>query len=320
MKRIRYYYLAAFFLLIFMNHSVSAAGSNCSYSKSVQQKGTVFDVVSRPAVGCSVQIVTLTVRGGGRKIAGMKADVDYLAYSAQAADLTGDGRPELVLISRTSGGAGTEALDVYWIDGTTLRRSTVPKLEDKNGYRGGDRFRLEGRLIIRTIPVYQDGDPAGKPTGGTRSLKYDFKDGALTPSSQAENAVIQSDVSAVQIVPTPAQPPLVEAKAKHPVPAAALAITWISVADAGIEIRTNKTDVKYKTILLNKPERIAIDIPGADSFLVGKKVAINRFGISALRVGRRKGSLRIVMDMNNRTFESFKVKSSGNSVFIKFIQ
>ncbi len=318
MKLIRYYLFVAIFLLMLMNHSESAAGSNCSYSKSVQQKGTTFDIISRPADGCAVQIVTVTVRRGGKKIAVMKADVDYLARSAQAVDLSGDGHPALALISQTTGETITEALDVYWLDGKTLRRSTVPTLEDKNGYKGGDRFQLEGRQFIRTIPVYRDEDPAGKPTGGTRSLKYDFKDGALTPSVQTENAAPLAAVPAVQSTVTLDQPAAVVAK--PPVPAAALAITWIKVTDVGIEIRTNGTKVKYKTLLLDKPERIAIDIPGADSFLAGKKVAIKKFGISTMRIGRRKGGLRFVMDMGDRTFESFKIKSSGNSVFIEFIK
>ena len=183
MKLIRYYFLVVIFLLMLMNHSESAAGSNCSYSKSVHLKGTTFDIISRPADGCAVQIVTVTARRSGKKTAVTKADVDYLARLAQAVDLTGDGLPELALISRAAGDTATEALDVYWLDGKSLRRSIVPELEDKNGYKGGDRFRIEGRQIVRTIPVYRDGDPAGKPTGGTRMLKYDFKDGALTPGS-----------------------------------------------------------------------------------------------------------------------------------------
>ena len=89
----------------------------------------------------------------------------------------------------------TESLDVYWLDGTTLSRTTVPELVEKSRYKGGDRFRLEGRLIVRTIPVYRDGDPVGKPTGGTRTVKYDFKEGAFTLNVQSERTADPSDGS-----------------------------------------------------------------------------------------------------------------------------
>lgn len=318
MKPSSYYFSGVLLLFIFMSHSESAAAGNCSFSKSVQQKGTAFDIISRPANGCAVQIVTVTARRSGKKLATTKADVDYLARSAQLMDLTGAGSPQLTLISRTSDATATEALDVYWLDGNALRRATVPELDDKNGYKGGDRFHLEGRLIIRTIPVYLDGDPAGKPGGGTRTIKYVFRDGTLTPSDRADTAQNPAVVEAPGSAPPPQTPAVVK---KTPLAsAAALAITWIKVTDEGIEIRTNRREVKYKTVLLNKPERIAINIPGADSFLAGKTVAINRFGISELRVGRSKGGLRLVMDLTNRTFDNIKVKSSGNSIFLNFLQ
>lgn len=286
MNRLKYY-LAAFFLLIVMNQPVTADDSTCSYTKSVQQGRTTFDVKSRPVVGCDVQIVTVAVRRGDKKAVGVKSDVDYLAQSAKAVDLTGDGTPELVITSRTSKGVVTEALDVYWLDGTTLRRAVVPELDDKSGYKGGDSFGLKGRLIVRTIPIYRDGDPVGKPTVGTRSLKYEFREGALTPY----------------------------------VPAAApLAVTGITASEAGIEIRGGGPINKFKVMKLENPERIAIDIPGADSSLAGKKIAINRFGITTARIGRNNGFLRVVLDTNLSSFPKYQVKSSGTGTLVELKQ
>ncbi len=309
------FHAAVFFLLMIMNPLVAAAGSNCSYSASVKQSGMTFAISSRPANGCAVQIITVIVHRGGKKISGVKADVDYLAQSARSIDLTGDGMQELAVFSRTIGEIVTEVLDVYWLDGTTLRRSTVPDLDEKSGYKGGDRFLLEGRLIVRSFPVYGDGDTAGKPTGGTRSLKYEFKKGEFTPSAQTEKGAD----STMQSAPLSASAPSVEVKPAVSAVAGA-AITGITVSEAGIEIRVNRAEVKYKTIRLNKPERIAIDIPGADSSLVGKKISINRFGISTARVGRNKGFLRVVLDSTLSTFPKYLVNSSDTGVLVAFPQ
>lgn len=308
------YHLAAFFILMLMGQPVVAAGSKYSFSKSVQQGGTTFDINSRSAVDSAVQIVTVTVRRGGKKVAGMKSDVDYLAHSAQAIDLTGDGAPELALFSRTTGEIVTETLDVYLMNGTTLSRLPVPDIEEKSGYRGGDRYHLEDNQIVRTIPVYRDGDQPGKPTGGTRALKYLFKDGAFTLYVQTEKAADPQVESSVQKAPQAAE-------SKPAVPAgAALAITEITVTDAGIEIRANAAVAKYRTVRLDKPERIAIDFPGAESSLTGKKITINRFGISRVRVGRNKGFMRVVLDPVLDKFPKHEVKSSASGVLIEFTQ
>lgn len=309
----------AFFFFMAMSQPASAAASASSYSKSVRQGGTVFDISSRPAGGSAVQIVTVTVRSGGRKVASVKADVDYLPRSAQAVDLTGDGRPELAVISRTSGGVAAEALDVYWLDGATLHRVEIPELDEKSGYRGGDRFHLEGRLIVRTVPLYREGDFAGKPTGGTRSLKYDFKQGAFALYVQTERAANLPDDAAVQAAPVPETAPPVAEKPSQPPPSAP-AITEIAAVASGIEIRAGRAVEKFRIVRLDKPERIAVDIPDADSSLAGKKIPVNRFGISTVRVGRNKGFLRVVLDTSLKKFPQYSVKSSDAGVLIEFPQ
>ncbi|MFA7404336.1 MAG: AMIN domain-containing protein [Pelobacteraceae bacterium] len=310
---------AAFFLLMVMSRPVTAAGNKCSYSKSLHHKGTVFDIVSRPAHGCGVQVVTVTVQRRGKIIATVKADVDYLTQSAKVVDLTGDGRPELAVISRASGATATETMDVYWLNGTTLRGITVPDLDEKSGYRGGDRYNIEGRLIVRTIPVYRYDDSIEKPTGGTRSLKYDFKDGAFSLYVQTERASnLYSDSSAQSTAFGTPETPAESKPARSN--SAGLAITEITAGESGIEIRANGAMGKYKTMRLDKPERIAIDIPDADSSLAGKKVAINRFGISKARVGRNKGFLRVVLDTTLTAFPKYEVKPSDSGLRIVFTQ
>ncbi len=310
------YLAAVFFLLMVMSRPSPAATDTCSFSTSVTEGGTTFDIISHPAIGCAVQIVKVSARRGGKRIASVKADVDYLARSVQAADLTGDGKPELAIISRPMEEAASEALDIYWLDGKTLRRAKVPALEENSGYRGGDRYRLDGTLIVRTIPVYRDGDPAGKPSGGTHVLKYEFGKGALTLYVQLEKAPLLSGEAGVQSAPLPTTP-AVEAKPADS-SAAGVVITGVSVSDAGIEISTNSASAKYKTTGLDKPGRIVIDFPGAESSLAGKKIAINRFNITRARIGRNKGFLRVVLDTALSTFPKYEMSTSGSSILIKF--
>ncbi|OGU14569.1 MAG: hypothetical protein A2076_01770 [Geobacteraceae bacterium GWC2_53_11] len=309
---------ALFFLIVMSSQVVSAAGATCSYSRSVQKQGVTFDITSRPASGCAVQIITVGARKGGKKLAGVKADVDYLVQSAKPVDLTGDGVPELLVTSRTTGGIVSEALDVYVVDGAGLRRVTVPELDDKSGYRGGDRFHFEERLIVRTVPVYRDGDPDTRPAGGTRSLKYEFRDGAFSLYVQMENASnIPAAVNAQSIaVSSPAPQPAEKQEAA----ATGRSVTEVVAGDSGIEIRTNGAVAKYRTVRLDKPERIAIDIPGADSTLAGKKIHLDRYGISTVRVGRNKGFLRVVFDTSLAKFPKFEVKSSDAGVLVEFPQ
>ena len=326
-------YIAVFLLLMVMSQAVPAAGSTCSFSKSVRVPGVTFDISSRAADGCGIQIVKVDVRQRGKRIAGLKADVDYLARSARTVDLNGDGKQELAVFSRTAGVMATEALDIYWLDGKTIRRAMVPEPDDKSGYKGGDRFVLKGRQIVRVIPVYRDGDPAGKPTGGTRSLKYEFRDGAIKPFVQAATAPGTSvgpkvQVAVLPVLPAqpvqpaqPAQPaqPTVAAKPAVPAPTV-LAVNGVKAVKAGIEISSRGPIAKFKVMKLEKPERIAIDIPDADSPLAGRKITINRFNITKARVGRNKGFLRVALDTNLARFPKYRVSSSAGGILVEFIK
>lgn len=312
-------WLAFFLLFMTMSQSVSAAVSKCSFSKSVKQGRNSFDIRSRPGDGCAVQVITVIARVRGKNIDVLKADVDYLSKSAQVIDLNDDGTPELVVISQTTGGVATEALDVYWLDGTTLRRATVPELAEKDGYSGGDRYHLDGHKIVRTIPLDLEDNTAGKPKGGERLIMYNFREGNLNLYLQKEQTVTTSASPTGARTPQAAQKALIETA---PVPSniSAPIISGITAGEMGLEIKGDGPIENYKVMKLEKPERIAIDIPGATSNLIGRKITINRFGISKARFGRNKGFLRIVLDTNLKTFPKYEVNSSGTDIVIKFTQ
>lgn len=311
-------YLCPFILLIVVNQPVNAAGVINTFSKSVQNGDAVFDINSRPVADSSVHIVTVSLKRGGKKVATLKADVDQLPYSAEAVDLAKDGTTELVLISRAKDGVASELLDVCWLDGTNfLHRTTIPEPDEKTGYKGGDRFYIEDHLVVRSFPVYLDSDLPGKPSGGTRLLKYKFKDGVFTLYVESERADTISDDSMLKSAIQPSHKEIRPKNAPLLVPAG-LVITEVATVETGIEIKTNGTVPKFRTIRLDKPERIAIDITGADSLLAGRKISINSFGITKARVGRNKGFLRVVLDTEQKIFPKFEVRSSGTGLIVEF--
>lgn len=314
------YLSSIFLLLLLMSQQASAESHKRFFSKTVKPSETTFDITSHPIKNFEGSILKIIMRERNRKIAEVKADVDYLPKTARAIDLTGDGIYELAIVSPTTGKTATEMLDVYWLEGKTLHRSTLPKLDEKNGYKGGDRFYLDKQTIVRNVPVYLEGDITGHPTGEPRSFKYKFNGGKfsltseenLLPNPSIESIPADNGLVAVKTAPV---------KLKEMVRAIPdLTITEISAIRSGIEIIANGEVQNYKTFLMNNPERIVVDIFYAVSPLTGKKVPIKRFGIDNLHVTKSKGALRIIMDTTERTFDSYKLKSYGDSLFIYFYE
>lgn len=354
-----------FCIIALLSQSAFAAGSNTRFSKSAGRGNVVFDISSRQVSGTAVQIVTVTARRSNKKIATRKADSDFVPQSAQAVSLSGSADPELVLIGTASVPPKTESADVYWIDGSSLRRASLPDPADRSGYRGGDRIKVEGRLIVRTVPVYRDGDPDGRPGGGSRILKYEFRNGAFLLTAGIEKAAeppaaVPAERPVIEEKPVkPEAPVQVEAPAEQPVrkpavetspflseaprtpadrpepdtaaavapspaepaaPAATIFVNSITAGDGGIEIAVSGFKGTHKVVRLENPERLAIDIPEADSPLAGRKVELNRFGISTAKVGRNDGSMRITFSASLNQFPKYDVKTVSTGLLVVFPQ
>ena len=53
------------------------------------------------------------------------------------------------------------------------------------GYMGHDTIERQSEMLVRTFPIYQQGDSNAEPTGGTRSLIWDFRNGRWRPDPRA---------------------------------------------------------------------------------------------------------------------------------------
>ena len=49
------------------------------------------------------------------------------------------------------------------------------------GYMGHDTIDRQSEMLVRTFPIYLDGDTNSEPTGGTRSLIWDFREARWKP-------------------------------------------------------------------------------------------------------------------------------------------
>jgi hypothetical protein len=100
------------------------------------------------------------------------------------ADLDADGKPEVVIISRSFGTGSYGEARVVTMEGSALIAVVVPKLsgEYARGYEGHDEYHKDGLgRIIRTFPIYAENDPNYRPSGGTRKIIYEFRDKRLVP-------------------------------------------------------------------------------------------------------------------------------------------
>lgn len=325
------------------------AVQDCSFKKSVKQGSYVFNITSQPADGCAIQIIEVAVKYRNKQIANFKTDVDFLAENAWVSDLNGDGKPKLAVASRSLRSNGSGTLDVYWLDDKTLRRTTMPDHEEGVGYQGHDTFRLDGSKIVRSFPVYRDGDPDNHPSGGTRTLDYVFSDGKLDQYVKSEETAPQviasaTDTTSVEastksqpaaekqapalsepsptVASQPVSPALPEAAHSTSSPKTAVAskpsIKEIIAGPSFIEIRSTGPLGKFKTLMLDKPARLAIDISGAQSGMAAKSVPISSQGITRARIGTSPGSLRIVLDSTQAVFPAHTVTPTENGLRIRF--
>lgn len=94
-------------------------------------------------------------------------------------DLDQDGYDELYIVT-TSAGSGSlgNVIAVHMEQGQRLTRInfTDSYLDDKRfqGHMGKDRYSIDSvnHLLLRTFPVYKEGDPNANPTGGERTISY----------------------------------------------------------------------------------------------------------------------------------------------------
>jgi hypothetical protein len=100
-------------------------------------------------------------------------------------DLDGNGLPEITVFlrSRADLAAGEARVYAWTGKGFELYKPEHIIAGSLKGYRGSDRFELDGDAIVRRFPVYLDDDVPAEPSGGTLVIRYRFKDGVIKAES-----------------------------------------------------------------------------------------------------------------------------------------
>lgn len=146
-----------------------------AYDQTLTLQGVTFRVQCDNAT--SENALTVTPSGLEFDNAPVRAEVDGVITGAEVADLNADGSPE-VYVYASSAGSGTYGSLAAWSSNRkkSLSVITLPELAEDpvnaKGYMGHDDFAVVEQYLVRSFPVYKDGDSNARPSGGTRQLQY----------------------------------------------------------------------------------------------------------------------------------------------------
>lgn len=158
----------------------SPAGALEAHDETLELQGVTFRVQCDNAA--SENTLTLTPSGLEADNTPVTVEVDGVVTGAEVADLNADGSPE-VYVFVTSAGSGSYGSLAAWSanDKKSLSMIHLPELAEDpvhgKGYMGHDEFVVAERYLVRSFPVYEEGDPNAAPSGGTRQLQYTLEQG-----------------------------------------------------------------------------------------------------------------------------------------------
>jgi hypothetical protein len=107
----------------------------------------------------------------------IEMDVKGQVRNMMIADLDGNGKPELYFYMLSAGTGQFGKIYAYDLTGKVARISTnaIDTME-RAGYRGQDSFYIKGKSLVRTFPMYREGDPdvlTGK--NAINTIEYNLK-------------------------------------------------------------------------------------------------------------------------------------------------
>jgi hypothetical protein len=160
----------------------SPAAGAVSYQKELS-RGDYSFAVQTVGAGSQRQLSWRAERLG-RELASMTENVEGTVLDAVVTNLNNDEYPELLVFVADAGSGSYGRLLGYEFLSRGRRALSLPALEGPaaEGYLGHDAFRVDGRRIIRTFPIYRPDDPNSTPSGGTRTVEYEMpkKEGLIT--------------------------------------------------------------------------------------------------------------------------------------------
>lgn len=116
--------------------------------------------------------ILVSQKDGGIFIKKFKFDGEI--KEAFTADLNGDGKDEVYIFNQGEGSGSYGNLYGYQAETTGLDSISLGDLplQYREKYMGHDSFGIEGKNLLRFIPLYNEIDPNCCPTGGNAIIKY----------------------------------------------------------------------------------------------------------------------------------------------------
>ena len=160
-------------LLLYLGVTFPATGA--TFERTLELRGVSFRVTC--ANDSSVNELHIVPSGLEFDNTPIARTIEGTVAGAEAADLNGDGSPEIYVFV-TSAGSGSYGLLVAY---AANRRKSLSEIylppvtqdvEASRGYQGHDEFTVAGDALVRRFPVYRAGDTNAGPTGGIRQLQY----------------------------------------------------------------------------------------------------------------------------------------------------
>jgi hypothetical protein len=165
--------LAALLLL----PSAAAAAPDCAYDAMLSGDGVMIHVTVPPKEACSIGTYTVTIAAKGSPVQTIRLKRDGTVVNVLFEDVTGDGKRDLVVVTRGAGSGAYGHVDVWeWKHGRYTAGIVADLTEEQRaGYRGHDAFSAAAGVLRRRVPLYAPGDANSGPTGGTASFRWDPK-------------------------------------------------------------------------------------------------------------------------------------------------
>lgn len=143
--------------------------------RTLERDGIRFRVTS--ANSGSLNRVTIAPSGLEKDSAPVTVEVDGTLTGIETADLDGDGSPEILVYATSAGSGSYGSVTGYAVN----RRRSMSQVylapilgnsPEGRGYMGRDAFRVDGKRLLRTFPIYRENDANCCPSGGTRTIEY----------------------------------------------------------------------------------------------------------------------------------------------------
>jgi len=154
-----------------------SAWAGAAFNKILALQGMNFQVQSSGEG--SQQLLTITTTGAKPPIKPIRQTVNGQVVGAKAADLNGNGTPEIYVFVQGAGSGSYGELVAYAVMGSELSSIYLQELTGPNaqGYLGHDQFEVVEGCLVRRFPIYKPGDTNAKATGGKRHICYGLQQG-----------------------------------------------------------------------------------------------------------------------------------------------